>query len=264
MVRLGPNDKTEFKDFLTSEECEHLAYIIQRDEHKILSIPHFRQGNDYSGLTAKHTVYNIFNHADIRPLRIPERLFDLPLFKPSKEIWYDELWCQAWANCLHQGENINLHCHETVDKDNPYMHHTHGEGKQLFAMSIYIDGHDPNYTHWDGTPQRNERGTLHVAGKYLQHEVKTNIHTQPRISIAMDVYWKYDSIMDNRIEDLYMGKKEYSHKRFLHVKRPTHISTEHQRIALGRPNTTRDGHGKQPLTDKYGFNVGSKDWYESK
>lgn len=264
MVRLGPNDKTEFKDFLTAEECEHLAYIIQRDEHKILSIPHFRQGNDYSGLTAKHTVYNIFNHADIRPLRIPERLFDLPLFKPSKEIWYDELWCQAWANCLHQGENINLHCHETVDKDNPYMHHTHGEGKQLFAMSIYIDGKDPNYTHWDGTPQRNERGTLHVAGKYLQHEVKTNIHTQPRISIAMDVYWKYDSIMDNRIEDLYMGKKEYSHKRFLHVKRPTHISTEHQRIALGRPNTTRDGHGKQPLTDKYGFNVGSKDWYESK
>ena len=252
MVRLGPNDKTEFENFLTLEECEHLAYIIQRDEHKILSIPHQTRGNDYTGLTAKHTVYNIFNHADIRPLRIPERLFDLPLFQPSKEIWYDELWCQAWANCLHQGENINLHCHETIDKDNPYMHHTHGEGKQLFAMSIYLDGQDPNYTHWDGTPQRNERGTLHVAGKYLQHEVKTNVHTQPRISLAMDVYWRYDSIMDN------------SHKRFLHIQRPTHLSTEHNRIALGKPTTTRDGHGIQPLTDKYGFNVGSKDWYESK
>lgn len=251
MVRLDPNDHTEFENFLTQEECTHLAYIIQRDEHKILGIPHHTRGNDYTGLTAKHTVYNILNHADIRPLRIPERLFDLPLFKPSKEIWYDELWIQAWGNCLHQNEKISLHCHETPDKDNPYMHHTHGEGKQLFAMSIYLDGNDPCYTHWNGTPQRNKRGTLNVAGKYLEHEVKTNIHTQPRISMAMDVYWRYDSIIENAT------------KRFLHVKRPINLSTEHNRIALmGKPNTPTDGHGVQPLTDKYGYNVGSKDWYE--
>ena len=117
MVRLDPHDHTTIENFLTDEECSHIAYILTRDEHKILSIPHTIRGNDYEGLTAKHTVYNILNHADIRPLRIPERLFEIPLFKPSREHWYDELWIQAWGNVLHQGQNINLHCHE--DNSNP-------------------------------------------------------------------------------------------------------------------------------------------------
>jgi hypothetical protein len=239
MVHLDPNDHTEFENFLTHEECSHIAHIIRRDEHKVLAIPHTSRENDYKGLTAKHTVYNFLNHPDIRPLNIEERLFDLPIFTPTTDDWYNELWIQCWGNCLHQNENIPLHCHEGDNEDD----------KSLYAMSIYLDGPDPCYTHWNGTPQRNERGTLHVAGKFFEHEVKTNVHTQPRISMAMDVYWKHETMLDN------------NYRRIKHVRRPIHASTDYKRRLLGSP-TPMSGHGTIPATDKYGYNVGSKDWYE--
>ena len=222
MVHLDPYKKVEFPNFLTEEECLHVAHILRRDEHKILSIPsHDSEEPLYTGTTSKYNVYNLLTHPDIRPLELPNSLFTLPFFTPRKEHWFSELWVQSWGNVLHQTERLTEHTHNTPDSG----------AKPLVACSIYLDGLDPNYTHWNGIPQRNERGTLHVAGMYHPHEVKQNIHTTPRISMAMDIYWEDDEIIRN------------DSTRFLHIKRPTHISEDHIRRMKGKKNEDIHGHG---------------------
>ncbi len=188
---LDPYNHTEFPDFLTEEECEHIAKILTRDESKILAIPNEDPNQFYQGTTKQYSVYNLLTHPDIRPLNIPERIFDLPIYAD-----FDELWVQCWGNILHQNESIKTHTHADEEYQN-----------KLLACSIYLDGLDPCYTHWDGEPQLNVRGTLHCAGMLYPHEVKTNIHSTPRISIAMDIYHNHERDLDQ-------------YKRFLHIKRP--------------------------------------------
>lgn len=241
MVHLSLNGHVEYPNFLTDEECDHIAHVLLRDEHKILSIPQTKE-TGYTGLTAQHTVYNLLTHQDIRPLDIPKRIFDLPIFQPDKDHWYDELWIQCWGNILHQGQNLPPHSHAPSSID---------EECHLYACSIFLNGHYPSYTHWEDKGQHlNVTGTLHVAGMGHEHEVKTNVHTQPRISMAFDIYWNHDDTLSSLT------------KRFLHVRRPTHTSTDYNRRLLGKPLTPgdREGHGKIPATDRYGYNVGSKHW----
>jgi spermidine synthase len=207
MVPVGFNEHLVFDDFLGSEEALHIAKILKRDEHKILSIPN-TSSTGYKGTTAQYSVYNLLTHPDIRPMNIPDRIFELPFFQPTKENWYSELWVQCWGNVLHQGQNLPVHCH--AEKDQPVTN-------DLIACSIYLDGKDPCYTHWEDGKQINQRGTLHVAGKFHEHEVKTNVFTEPRISMAFDIYWNTDEVLKN------------THRRFLHIHRPTHKSTDHLR-----------------------------------
>ena len=193
MDYIDPYSHTEFPDFLTEEECLHIADILRRDEHKILAIPNEDKGTFYQGTTKQYSVYNLLTHPDIRPLNIPDRIYYLPMFKDTDR----DLWVQCWGNILHQNQSIGTHTHADSPDQNP-----------LIACSIYLDGKDPTYTHWnDGEPKENVRGTLHVAGMFHEHEVKTNIHTTPRISMAFDIYWEHETPLDN-------------HKRFLHIKRP--------------------------------------------
>ena len=216
MDNLDPHSHTEFPDFLTEEECLHIADILRRDEHKILAIPNQDNNNFYQGTTKQHSVYNLLTHPDIRPHNIPDRIFELPIYKDQ-----DELWIQCWGNVLHQTQSISTHTH--ADEDSSVT-----EQNPLYAMSIYLDGIDPSYTHWDGTPQRNERGTLHVAGMFHEHEVKTNIHSTPRISMAFDIYTHYETPMRD-------------HKRFLHIKRPkpNFTQTLHETEYEGMPITVK-------------------------
>ena len=206
MVHLDPHSHTEFTDFLTEEECLHIADILRRDEHKILAIPNQDKNTFYQGTTKQYSVYNLLTHPDIRPLNIPDRIFTLPMFTP-----HDELWVQCWGNILHQNQSIGTHTHADSEHQN-----------KLLACSIYLDGKDPTYTHWDGEPQENVRGTLHVAGMLHPHEVKTNIHTQPRISMAFDIYTHYEEPMRD-------------HKRFLHIKRPNQETIVHESEYEGMP-----------------------------
>jgi len=189
MDNLDPYSHKEFPDFLTLEECRHIAGILTRDEHKILAIPNEDPNQFYKGTTKQYSVYNLLTHPDIRPLNIPDRIFEIfPL--------NEELWVQCWGNILHQNQSIGTHTHADSERQN-----------KLLACSIYLDGFDPCYTHWDGEPKENVRGTLHVAGMLYPHEVKTNIHTMPRISMAFDIYHNHERDLDE-------------HKRFLHIKRP--------------------------------------------
>ena len=225
MVHLDPYKKVEFPNFLSEEESLHIAHILRRDEHKILDVPSGKE-KGYSGITNKFEVYNLLTHPDIRPLNIPDRLFELPIFTPTPENWMTDLWVQAWGNLLHQEQNLPLHTHADEDTTTPTTHNP------LVACSIYLDGIDPSYTHWNGTPQRNERGTLHIAGMHYPHEVKTNIHTTPRISMAMDIYWEHETPLDNP-------------QRFMHIKRPVHISEDFKRRMEKKNADPNDiyGHG---------------------
>lgn len=221
MDNIDPHSHTEFPDFLTQEECAYITEILLRDEHKILSIPNPNDNSFYKGTTKQYSVYNLLTHADIRILNIPDRIFALPIFTPTATEWYDELWVQCWGNILHQNQSIDTHTHADSEHQN-----------KLIACSIYLDGLDPTYTHWNGTPQENVRGTLHVAGMLYPHEVKQNIHTTPRISMAFDIYSQHEEPLNNT-------------KRFLHIKRPTHHSVDHIRRQRGAgiPISHIKGHG---------------------
>lgn len=196
---IDPNSHLTFEDFLTEEDSLHIANILRRDEHKILAIPN-DSSTGYRGTTAQYSVYNLLTHPDIRPLNIPDKIFALPIFKD-----YNELWVQCWGNVLHQGQNLPVHCH--AEKDQPITN-------DLLACSIYLDGLDPCYTHWEDGKQVNTRGTLHVAGKFHEHEVKTNVFTEPRISMAFDIYWNTDEVLKTH------------HRRFLHIERKERVIYE--------------------------------------
>ena len=168
-----------YPNFFTEDECKHLGYILTRDEHKILEIENNSQ-SAYKGLTKQHQVYNWLQHPDIRPLNIPKRIFQLPEFKDEEEIRI-----QCWGNILRHGEDLVTHNHgyDIVDEEKEF-------GIQHFyAMNTFIDGQEPSYTHYEDIGKtRNIKGEMHIVGCMVEHGVRTNLYTQPRLSIAMDVY----------------------------------------------------------------------------
>jgi hypothetical protein len=189
-----------YPNFFTEDECKHLGYILTRDEHKILEIENNSQ-SAYKGLTKQHQVYNWLQHPDIRPLNIPKRIFQLPEFKDEEEIRI-----QCWGNILRHGEDLVTHNHgyDIVDEEKEF-------GIQHFyAMNTFIDGQEPSYTHYDDTGKTlNVRGELHVIGCMLEHGVRTNLYSQPRISMAMDVYLKesFDTIPSEQLKKRILAYK---------------------------------------------------------
>ena len=225
MVSLDRKGHVEYEGFLTEEESLFVASILRRDESKILGIPNSYPKTIYTGLTHQFNVYNFLTHPDIRILNIPDRIFNLPLFEPRKDNWYDELWVQCWGNVLHQGQEIKEHAHEYPEDPN----------RKIYACSIYLDGADPSYTHWEEGKQQNTRGTLHIVGREHKHHVKRNIHTTPRISLAFDI-WEEDP---NYKDDT---------KRFLHIRRDTQRSSDRLRRERNESDR-RNLHGHGVVTD---------------
>ncbi len=161
-------------EFLTEDECQHIAHILTRDESKILKISN-EHPTSYEGLTAQHNVYNLLSHPDIRPLNIPQRLFDLPLFKD-----FDHIAIQAWGNILRQGKGLETHIHGTL--------HEVDWAQNFYASNIFLTGGEPSYTHYENERVTNIAGELHIVGTHVEHGVRNNIYSQPRISMAMDIY----------------------------------------------------------------------------
>ena len=206
MVPVGNKEHLTFDGFLTQDECEHIAHILTRDEHKILRIPN-NTITGYTGTTSQYSVYNLLTHGDIRPLNIPDRIFDLPIFQPTPEHWYSDLWVQCWGNVLHQGQELTMHMHSSEDQDQP-----------MCACSIYIQGSEPSYTHWEDTGQtQNVVGQLNLVGQHHLHQVKPQISLTPRISIAFDIHWEHS--------------QEFTEQpiRFLHIRRDTRGSHDYIR-----------------------------------
>jgi hypothetical protein len=231
VVTADPFLHVRVTDFLSEDECRHIAHILTRDESKILNLSNPQnEETGYTGLTAQYLVYNLLRHPDIRPLNIPDRIFELPQFKDS-----NELGIQAWGNILYQGQGLPTHHHGTVgyfptdlieeykdqltteeyeyeiDRVDP----SRDELQNFYALNLFIQGEQPSYTHYRNEPIPNIHGELHIVGHQVEHGVKNNIYRTPRISMAMDVYLN----ADHHKEDVQYNQGESSTRRFLYFKR---------------------------------------------
>lgn len=198
-----------YESFLTQEECAHISNILLRDEEQILNIPNpDRDTKPYQGLTSQHMVYNWLYHPDIEPLNIPQRLLDLDIFQDN-----NQLNIQCWGNILHQGQNIPLHQHHGDESEDTTLDaRIHHEKAPLYALNIFLDGNTPCYTHYEDTGKTlNIIGDLHLVGAYLRHEVKTNINRQPRISLAMDVF--FDDFEDTERWGFHLHERFFTYRR---------------------------------------------------
>ena len=195
---IDPKGHEVVKGFLTEEECASIAPKLIRDEHKILRIPNLSSVSSYQGTTKQFQVYNILTHGDIRPLNIPQRFLDLPQLQHL-----DELWIQGWVNITHLNEDIPKHTHNNPEQPE----------QGLIACSVYLQGHGAHYTHFEDTGKTlNIVGDLHLVGEYHEHEVKKNLNTQPRVSLAFDIHVNDPKVL--------VGHEEYT-KRFRYYKRPS-------------------------------------------
>jgi hypothetical protein len=199
-----------YENFLSPEECSHISKVLIQDEQKVLNIPNPEQDQIYTGLTKQHTVYNWLNHRDIKPLNIPQRLLDLDIFES-----YNHLKIQCWGNILRQGENIPLHQHHGHDtyEDTTLEERSNAHPQYpLVASNIFLSGIQPSYTHYEDTGKtENIIGELHIVGSLVRHEVKTQVHQTPRVSLAMDIF--FDEFEDTE------GWGFFNEKRFVDVYR---------------------------------------------
>jgi hypothetical protein len=167
------------KHFLSKDECETICAVIDSYEEDLMKEDYIIEST-HEGLTGKFMYYNLLNLLpNTLSIDLQQRVFDLELFKDL-----DEVWIQCWANKSPQGTGITKHFHGMVD---------HGKTTgQAFACSSFLQGHTESYTHFESDQGyiqvRNEVGHLHILDEYLMHEVKQNIHTTPRYSLAMDVH----------------------------------------------------------------------------
>jgi hypothetical protein len=202
---IDPKGHEVVKGFLTEEECASIAPKLIRDEHKILRIPNPRVSGYEGTVTHQFPVYNVLTHGDVRPLRIGQRLLNLPYFDD-----YEEIWVQAWFNISHLGAGIGKHTHNGPEYP----------VQNLTACSVYIHGHGNNYTHFEDTGKTlNVLGDLHLVGEYHYHEVKKNLNTEPRVSLAFDVH----TIHPDHLGDWGIERTEVTGltKNWIHVKRPS-------------------------------------------
>lgn len=176
-----------YENFLSPEECSHISKVLIQDEQKVLNIPN-PYPTEYRGLTKQHTVYNWLNHRDIKPLNIPQRLLALDIFSQ-----YNHLKIQCWGNILRQGDSIGLHQHhgqDTLERTTLEERIQKHPQYPLVASNIFLDGIQPSYTHYEDTGKtENIIGELHIVGSLVRHEVKTQIHQTPRVSLAMDIFF---------------------------------------------------------------------------
>jgi hypothetical protein len=197
-------EHTNVKGFLTEDECNDIYKVLLRDEHKILRHPSPRI-TPFNGTTTKYETYNLLRHPDIRPYKLPQRLFALPRFQNL-----NTLHIQCWVNILHSNQGIQKHAHALTqrvfdDGEYKFKRTNIDDYNDFLACSVYIQGPKPSYT-WYEDPKTNDRtltrkienipGDLHLVGSGLMHEVKRNTHTQPRMSIAMDIHPTLDTIYE--------------------------------------------------------------------
>ena len=170
-LTLDPYYHKEYPSFLTEDECKHLSKVIQEDAESIKQAHPLtsNQQNSYTGLTQYFEVYNWLNHPKVALLNIPQRLLELPEFDE-----WNSAMIQCWCNILHQGQDLPEHTHS-------------GQATQ-YAINIFIEGNPSTGTTYEGKTIPNTLGTLTMLGSSVLHQVKTNIHQTPRISMALDVH----------------------------------------------------------------------------
>lgn len=172
---------TYYKEFLSPTECEQLSSFVMSEEPRIMAIDNpYRHPDSWKGLTGQHMVYNWLSHPTLQALNIPQRLFELPDFENATV-----LGIQCWMNILRQEERIEQHSHGGPD-DSP-----------SYACNVFLSGNLTTGTRYEDigyTP--NEIGEIHICSQELEHAVPSQLFREPRISMAMDVWFDNESIQE--------------------------------------------------------------------
>lgn len=188
-----------------------LAAIILRKEQEILAkeMPKAVAGNDH-GLTSHWMAYNVLNWD------YPEcKAFASMVLRAAKEFiaYVDDpdnpdnaiAGVSCWANVLRHGESLEIHHHDpaylsahyTVRSGRDANGTPNGDsGNTVYYRPGFIERSQGDETFggpWDtdwriSVPPTAGRMTLFPS--YVRHEVKANLGTIERISIAMDFYTK--------------------------------------------------------------------------
>jgi len=83
---------------------------------------------------------------------------------------------QCWANIFRKGEGVKEHAH----------------GANLISGNIFLKG-DPNHgTYYENQKVINKIGELTYFNSELKHHVKPNPNDEPRISMAIDVWFDWN------------------------------------------------------------------------
>ena len=201
------------KEFLTPHECNVIREELFKHEEEVLSIPQEKlHDQDYEGLTRQHRVFNWLTNPRISRLVLPNKLFQIEPFNT-----WDSAYIQCRGNILRQGEKLQEHCHRGDDSNWVYSHDTKEiptENIQM-AVNIFISGHTDTGTTIEGKKHENSIGEVTVFGECVLHEVKTNFHQQPRVSMAFDLY--NQDYPSNTKEDQKLKNQPW---RFIHFSNP--------------------------------------------
>ena len=171
-----------YPDFFTQEESQQVYNLVldMEPELKILAERTAVQRDFYSGIT------NLYKHYNFLPIikselniDIAEKVFKLDIFEE-----FDDLWIQCWCNVWRQGEGITMHQHGTDD--------LYWTGHNDFYVShIFLGGDVRTGTYYGEFNENIESrvGEMHLIGAMDKHKVNLNLYQQPRISMAMDIWW---------------------------------------------------------------------------
>ena len=176
-----------YQDFLSPIECERLSSFVLTEEPKVLSIPN-PFTSPHTGLTAQHRVYNWLSHPTLKTLDIPKRLFNLPDFKDTKHIVI-----MSWMNVLRQTQRIAIHNH-----DHSFFHPP-VEPNSFYSCNVFLSGNTTTGAIYeDSGYTQSELGEIHIVSNLLDHSVPSHLFTEPRISMALDVWIDdYPNELDN-------------------------------------------------------------------
>ena len=183
MVDIVKKYHSNYSNFFTPEECEYIISVIEKHKDDLPISDEETTG--YSGLTSTYPMYNWLYNPDLADLKIEQRLFNLPEFSQ-----WQYMTLQCWANALHEGEELKQHMHG---------HDLNKQGLSqdmrrflFYNANIYLGGEYNETWYEDYGVVNNQPGDIHIFTCDVEHRVDSNIGSDTRYSMAIDIYPEYN------------------------------------------------------------------------
>ncbi len=173
-----------YKEFFTPEECEHVISVFEKDK----DIVPRGENTGYEGLTSTYPVYNWLYNPALQDLQIEQRLFNLPEFKQ-----WEYMILQCWGNKLPVGKGLGKHYHGNLMDDND----SDLRRQMFYSANIFLGGEYNLTWYEDYGIKENAVGDVHIFTCDLDHEVYENTGTDPRYSMAIDIYPEWQGLEVN-------------------------------------------------------------------
>ena len=170
---------------LSRRECEDIKNIILSQENSIKRMgPDIYSATSPDSLTGRYRYFNFFLDSKFRSIMQPKLLAVYERLKLPKP-----MIIQCWANTFRTGEGIGWHKHWGEDSSfGPDFHSVNIfiDGDRSIGTSYRIDGREKKF--------RNRYGQMSLFSPTIEHCVFPNHGNQTRISIAMDIHFRKETI----------------------------------------------------------------------